>query len=96
MPTKEQIDEALGWMDSQNPTGYEICEAAIRLAKGYRAEKARADLLERQGQELLAHIQEMCKPQFPDAEHGPWFMSLATEELLGRHVTERAALGRDV
>lgn len=83
MPTQEEIDEAIRWAAFyEGPAGAESTGdvRALRILAAYaRAEKARADLLERQYHELdnwwKGNISE-CRADFQV-----------------RHVAERAALG---
>jgi hypothetical protein len=73
-PTQEQIDLALEYSDSEYGQDFAVSHTGT-LAAAYRAEKARADLLERQYAEMLKQVSR--------ADWDGWY------DMLARHEAER-------
>lgn len=84
MPTQAEIDEALAWADHPD------CKHVMlkQLAAALRAEKAHADLLERQCLEWLQLVDDhgLCKEGATERR--------LVIEMASRHHDERAELGR--
>lgn len=90
MPTREEIDEGIAKLERFIDLSERMGEEGMASKGGkvvlaaLRAEKARADLMERQYRELTEQVAAQ-------KEHKAYYAAV-----LARHVAERAALGRDI